>query len=707
MSFLTPLYLLGAAAIIGPIIFHLVRKATQRRVPFSSLMFLRRSPPHMQARRRIDHWLLLLLRCAAVFLLATAFARPFFPQAAADERPVRRGDRVVVLIDSSASMRREDLWNQAVAQAKRALDALNVADDAAIVSFDLKPRMLMNFTAWREFPADQRSAAAAATISGMQPSWAATDLGAALTVAATMLEDALLDDGEGRTPQSQTIVLISDMQEGAAVDALQIYEWPESVTVDLRLVRPLKTTNAGIAVVSDRSGVAADGRPRVRVTNADDSQRERFQLAWTDADGRPLTDDAVEVYVVPGHSRAVTAPQVTAGVVSSRLVLLGDDHDFDNSAFIAEAPSDEVRVLYLGDDPPDDATQPLYFFQRALQPTPAYVPKLSVRSAAELSDDFDLSAFHLVVFTDVLPEAAAGRLREYTQGGGAVLMMMRSIEIVAAARTLLDAPLLRATEVEPSDYAMIAYAETSHPLLAAFSDPRFGDFTKIRCWRYRAIDLGTIAGAEALLRFDDQAVALGHVPIGDGHVVFTTFGWQPDESQFALSSKFVPLIHSLLEFIGAVKRRERQLVVGDAIAAPAARRGETIDVHITDPAGLQHEITPQRAFVGTERPGVYRLSAGERSADLAVNLDINESRTAPMTFDALEQFGVRPVTAAALTNEAGEQKRRERLRAREQEDEQKIWRWLIGGALAVLLVETLVGGLADRSARAAHHGDES
>ena len=69
MNFLAPLFLLGAAAVIGPVIYHLVRRTTRDRQRFSSLLFLQASPPRLAQRQRIEHWLLLLLRCLALLLL--------------------------------------------------------------------------------------------------------------------------------------------------------------------------------------------------------------------------------------------------------------------------------------------------------------------------------------------------------------------------------------------------------------------------------------------------------------------------------------------------------------------------------------------------------------------------------------------------------------------------------------------------------------
>ena len=78
MSFLSPLFLLGAAAILGPFVFHLIRRVTREKVPFSSLMFLQPTPPRLTRKSRLEHIFLLLLRCLALIFLAMAFARPYF-----------------------------------------------------------------------------------------------------------------------------------------------------------------------------------------------------------------------------------------------------------------------------------------------------------------------------------------------------------------------------------------------------------------------------------------------------------------------------------------------------------------------------------------------------------------------------------------------------------------------------------------------------
>ena len=62
MSFLAPLFLLGTLAVVGPIIFHLIRRTTREQTPFSSLMFLQPTPPRVTRRSRLENLWLLLLR---------------------------------------------------------------------------------------------------------------------------------------------------------------------------------------------------------------------------------------------------------------------------------------------------------------------------------------------------------------------------------------------------------------------------------------------------------------------------------------------------------------------------------------------------------------------------------------------------------------------------------------------------------------------
>ncbi|HPU57624.1 MAG TPA: BatA domain-containing protein, partial [Verrucomicrobiota bacterium] len=164
MSFLAPLFWLGALAVAGPILFHLIRRAARERMPFSSVMFLRPTPPRMTKRSRLEHISLLILRCLCLILLAAAFARPFFRRDVSEVAPASEGRQAVLLIDTSASMRRDNLWEDAVAAARRHLEKVAHTDQFAVLAFDRQPRTLVTFSEWSNWSPAERAALAAQRI---------------------------------------------------------------------------------------------------------------------------------------------------------------------------------------------------------------------------------------------------------------------------------------------------------------------------------------------------------------------------------------------------------------------------------------------------------------------------------------------------------------------------------------------------------------
>ncbi|MEO6035053.1 MAG: BatA domain-containing protein, partial [Verrucomicrobiota bacterium] len=152
MNFLSPWFLLGAAAIAGPILFHLIRRAVRERQIFSSLMFLRPTPPKVTRRRRIENPWLLLLRCLVLLLLATAFARPFFARDITLPAATTEGRQLLLLVDISASMRREGLWDKARSVAGQYLDRASAADQVTVQTFDRQPHTVLSATEWSSWP---------------------------------------------------------------------------------------------------------------------------------------------------------------------------------------------------------------------------------------------------------------------------------------------------------------------------------------------------------------------------------------------------------------------------------------------------------------------------------------------------------------------------------------------------------------------------
>lgn len=79
MSFLAPLGLLFVVAIVVPVIIHLLDPDKGKHIYLGSLQFLLKAKQTQQPNYRIKQWLLLLLRCAMILLMALLLAQWLLP----------------------------------------------------------------------------------------------------------------------------------------------------------------------------------------------------------------------------------------------------------------------------------------------------------------------------------------------------------------------------------------------------------------------------------------------------------------------------------------------------------------------------------------------------------------------------------------------------------------------------------------------------
>ncbi|MFH1716674.1 MAG: BatA domain-containing protein [Planctomycetota bacterium] len=696
MSFLYPLFLAGIAVIGVPILLHMIRRNTRKRVPFSSLMFLHTTVPRFKDRSRLENLLLLALRCIMLCLLAFAFSRPFLPQPA-DEEEAAPGRRIAVLIDTSASMRREGMWAQAVGQARSALDAVSPKDRVCFMSFDREARTLIGFEEWETLDPARRASIVTQHISGLSPGWAPTDLGRALVAAAEAIEDDEINDGRQAVATRQ-VVVISDMQQGSSLEALQAYEWPENMELEVKVIGSPGPTNAAPQLVMSRDDPAGpdDGTVAVRITNSPDATIERFALNWADDDSVGTAGQAADVYVPAGHSSVVRVPVRTDGSPGGKLVLTGDDHDFDNTLYVAPRFEQQVNILYVGADDANDPHAMLFYVRRALGATRAFNPNIVSRPPAGLTDT-DIATAHLIIVTDPTEPEHLAALRRYLESGRVVLLVMQSANAAKALGDLAGVETIQSEEADVDRYAMLGRIEFEHPLLAPFSEPRFGDFTRIHFWKHRRIDLADLPDVEVLARFDSNDPAWLEVHVGKGSLLVLTSGWHPSDSQLALSSKFVPLLYSILEYGGAIAGQKPQYFVGDQVPIPQSLRLGSAGLQVRKPDGsLINLDAGQQTFTQTDLPGIYAIESSAGKQLLAVNLPVKECQTAVMPIEDIERLGVSLRQSAKIPPEQIKQASHHSTVV-ELELKQKLWRWVLVVLLAVSLIESWLAGWLTRA----------
>ena len=229
MTFLSPLFLVGAAAAAIPIIIHLLKREPEPRVRFSAVKLLRHAPVEQTENRRLRELLLLALRIAALVLLALAFARPFFASGGVAGAP----GVTIVALDTSYSLSAPGRFERARSLAKEAIarapsghlvGLVTFADDAEVAAAPSSDRAL-----------------ASAAVDRAAVSFGATRYVAALSAATQRLE--------GR---QGTVVVVTDLQE-TGWDAIDRASVPASAHVEVVDVGSLPE-NLAITALSAREG---------------------------------------------------------------------------------------------------------------------------------------------------------------------------------------------------------------------------------------------------------------------------------------------------------------------------------------------------------------------------------------------------------------------------------------------------------------------
>jgi hypothetical protein len=649
VNFLFPLYLAGALAVALPIYLHLRRKPPKDAVDFSSLMFLEPSK-HQPIKRRsqLENLPLLLLRCLALLLLAAMFSRPFF--AGGDQEDAAGQKRTVVLIDTSASMRRGELWGDAVTLAKEAIENVQAEGSLAVMTVGQTPRTLISFEDWRNADSSRRAEIATQAIDEISPEWTGSDLGSGMISAAEMIADAASDEDSSMPSE---IIVISDLQSGAALDAIAEATWPGNLSVVLAPVEATATSNAAISAAASSD----PDKPTVRVRNDPESATNNFEIR--------AGDQTISAVVPPGESRffQLAAP-------ASEIVLTGDGdgQEFDNRLFLAPREAATIKLQFIDNGKPDDSNGPEYYFRRAFGLSKVLNPSFV--------DDLGENPEILAIARALEAEEIA-RVRELLTAGGRALLVVTETGMAKTLGELVGGETPQLTEYE-GKYSLLQNIDYDHPTLGEFRDPRWRDFTQVHFWKHREIDVAHLPeGSRVIAEFDSGAPAWIEIPVGEGSLSVMMSGWHPRDSQLSLSSKFIPLLFSIFSDAGPKVGGVRQYFVGDLLPIEDGQK------QITLPSGKKSKLDPDVSFHPSE-PGIYRVEGGTA---LAVNLRPSESELTPLGKEALVALGVpvgKPAESEPLSGNRV-------LRNQESEATQNLWRWAVIILLALLVVESWLG----------------
>ena len=390
LSFLSPLFLIGAMAAAVPIVLHLLKREPEARIRFSAVRLLRTAPVEHTRRRHFNELLLLLLRVAALLLLALAFARPFFSSAGASPSATL----TVVALDTSLSLsapgqfdKARDRARQAIAGADTDLVALVTFADSAVVAAR---------------PSADRGLVQSA-VDGAATGFGGTRYRAALNASAELFD--------GR---SGTLVVVTDVQasgwktgddvrlpEGVRIDVADIGAPPPNFAV----VGARRAGDRVIATVRNAAGEARDARIRLTV------------------DGSPAGEALVPVEA--GQTAEAALP-VGAGRDASIEVDDSTGAKGDNAWHLVLETASRPAVLVVTST--GDLDRDAFYLRRAIAAPGRSGASYEVeglatsRVAADGSPALDRFAAVALLSTRGLESRGREGLAAYVQAGGGMLM---------------------------------------------------------------------------------------------------------------------------------------------------------------------------------------------------------------------------------------------------------------------------------------------
>lgn len=220
-GFVTPLLMLGLLATAIPFILHLLSSVKAQEVFFPTLRFLKRSMEKTARRRRIQNWLLLLLRAGLLALLTFAVSEPV-TRAAGNWLSGQRYAAVIIL-DNSMSMAAlsgaSSRFSQARDQAASLLSGENMPTMAALITTNggwVSPEMTADLEPLR----DQINR---------------TGIGAGSAAILRPLQDAL-DMLEKQTLPRRAVYIFSDLQVLSFEQLVQAQELAKAKDVHLLVI---------------------------------------------------------------------------------------------------------------------------------------------------------------------------------------------------------------------------------------------------------------------------------------------------------------------------------------------------------------------------------------------------------------------------------------------------------------------------------------
>ena len=741
---------LGALAISVPIIIHLLNRRRFKEVDWAAMEFLLDAEQKNKKRVRLEHWILLLLRCLTMLLIGTLIARPFLPSNLSTALfDTQQYERILLLDDSLSTQARSgnrksfDLAKEQLVEMIQSLSANDTDDSVTLLLMSrpedpiisARPVNSETLQTWID------------EINELTPTDLSIDLPQSLREIERYVEVP-------RQDVNRVVYVLSDLMEN---------EWgPDQDDADSKTVAPHEQLNeiaekvAGVFLVdmgveqSENLSIDSVSPPeifiagvanRIDITVRNHGNREVQQvgLQITVGDALPIEEtidsipagSSVEIGIpitlgsVPSvdtnlwqEEKTVPADVFTSIPIQARLVNLAPEVDIlseDSIASHAARVAQGIPVLLVDGDPSSDRERSeTIFLERAIQP-PGEIASGNLVDVVDFVefDQIPLSRYRVIGLCNVdqVSPQRLGELKQWVETGGGLAIFpggrtdaQKFNEQFFADGQGLSPLRLEAIAGDPQRerWAQLEIPETPHQVLRIFDGQDNPFLQRVKLFNYWKTSLPDTGSVNVLARLNDaeHSVAIAEKTVGDGHVL--TFDIPADNDwtnwpEEGLSFLMVAL--DMTRYLAGNLVGQSEIQVGQPIL-------ETIDLTLfqrtatlRDPSDGRTplQVKPLDADLASTEQAVWQFDTGRTEYAGFYNLTLTgtDDRQTNRLFAAnthpsesrLKRIDVEEATQT-MFGETIEIIKMNRMTSQTvQGSQREFWRWLLFVLALVLIVE--------------------
>lgn len=632
------------------------------------------TPKEVVRRRRIQHWLLMAMRCALLGLLAFAFARPFIPRESIPFISQREDQSIVLVIDNSYSMQYDDLFEQAKAAAGQKLDEAAGDDEFAVILFSNETRQMT--------PLSSDVALHRNVIENViTPSYRTTDFYQPLRLAEEVLTEA--------QHNNKQIILISDLQLSGWKGAFENWKLDESISfevIDLKADAPSNVFVEDFSISDKRSAGVLVHRFDARYGAVGDAGQQSVTVGL-EIDGSEVEQASLPASSVRRSSFQYNAPR--EGFFQGSMRLPADGLAADDVQYFTFSVDRRPALLGLGGSR-RDASHAVYYLDRAFNQGDQSIYEFTESRPASISRTLIRDANVLFLSSGNPLEREVNTLKAFVEEGGSLVVSFSGQASAPAFSRLLQTlevgtveDIVRASSVQGYD-AIIGEVDMRHPIFSIFATSGSGSIFRPRFRQYARISADS--SASVLGRFDSEDPFLIEKELGRGKVLVYSSTWSPEWTDFPINEMYIPFVYQLTRYALQTRTDQRMYNVGDLVRLEGPQ-GTSWDVRGPDDTIFKVEMDSEGNgfFEETELPGHYVAARGNEQRFFSVNVDVAESVLEGR--DAAEAYGavVPPPSDVPVSVEMART-----IELDDEERQQKFWRYVILCMVVLYVLETVL-----------------